>query len=145
MHSFNNIFNKFAKTIGLEICTRIHTIRKQWTDIVGEAIAGHTHPDIIKGKMLILTVDTPQWMHHIGFYKEDITVKLEPYGINEIRFRLGRLPESHHIIQRKDEPILSADDSKYLEDTLKGITDKELKETLRKLLTHGLTRGKTRV
>ncbi len=142
MQRAGNILRKFTKELGLEGGIRLNAIKNQWLNIVGQTIAVHTSPDIIKGKILTLVVDTPQWMHHLSFYKEEICKKLKPYNINEIRFRLGRLPERIDTKHQKENPLLTEEDSRYIENTIKFIKDKELKEKLRTLLVHGVTKGK---
>lgn len=142
MKSFGTIFNKIARDIGLESGRKINSIRKQWHNLVGETIAIHAYPETIRGDMLVLAVETPQWMHHLTFYKEEITLKLNAFGIKRVNFRLGKLPDSCNTAHNDKEVLLTEDDRRYLNDTLKDINDKELKEGLKKLLIHGLTKGK---
>ncbi len=141
MQHAGNILKKFTKEFGLESGIRLNAIRNQWANIVGQTIAAHTAPDTIKGKILTLTVDTPQWMHHLSFYKEEISIKLKSYDVTGVRFRLGKLPEKTNSWQERENLILTDDDLRYIENTLKNIKDKELKERFRTLLTHGLTKG----
>jgi hypothetical protein len=142
MEALNSILKKFIKDLGLESGIILNTIRNQWNEIVGQTIAAHTFPETIKGRVLTLLVDTPQWMHHLSFYKEEIIQKLKPYNMTGVRFKLGRLPERSNGRQEEDNPILTEDDQRYIENTLRNIEDEELKEKLRTLLIHGLTRGK---
>lgn len=142
MESLNNILKKFIKEFGLESGLTLNTIKSQWVNIVGQTIAAHTFPDTIKGKILILIVDTPQWMHHLSFYKEEISKKLKPYNVTGVRFRLGRLPEKTNGRQEENNLTLTEEDLRYIENTLRNIRDEELKEKLRSLLTHGLIKGK---
>jgi len=142
MKPFGTIFDKIAKDIGLESGRKIHNIRKEWSNLVGKTIATHAYPETIRGDMLILTVETPQWMHHLTFYKEEISLKLNAFGIKQVRFKLGKLPDSHNSVHEKKDLLLTEDDKRYLNDTLRNINDEELKERLRRLLIHGLTKGK---
>ncbi len=144
MQRAGNILRKFTKELGLEGGIRLNVIRNQWANIVGQTIAAHTAPDTIKGKILTLTVDTPQWMHHLSFYKEEISIKLKSYDVTGVRFRLGKLPEKANGGGERENLILTDDDLRYIENTLKNIKDEELKEKFRTLLTHGLTKGKLR-
>jgi hypothetical protein len=142
MQSLQNILKTFIKSHGLESGVVLSAIRRQWRNLVGETISAHTFPDTMKGGVLILVVDTPQWMHHLSFFKAEIIERLKPYAVNDIRLRIGRLPE-----QIKEDPStgqagLSEDDERYIDNTLKNIKDEDLREKFRTLIVHGLTRGK---
>lgn len=142
MHSLHNILKTFVRDYGLEGGVVLNTIQSRWADFVGQTIALHTFPDTIKGKVLTLTVDTPQWMHHLSFFKEEIVAKLNPYNVEEIRFKIGRLPEKTKKPLKDEDVNLSEDDLRYLENTLKGLKDQELKERFKTLMIHGLMKGK---
>jgi hypothetical protein len=143
MHPLKKILRKFIKDYGLEAGLTLTTIRKQWEKLVGGAIASHTQPEEIKGKTIFITVDTPQWMHHLGFFKQEICEKLKPYKVDEVRFKLGRLSEKDNAVKALGKKAaLTEEDFQYIEDTLKCIKDSELKEKFRVLITNALKRGK---
>ncbi|MEN8262773.1 MAG: DUF721 domain-containing protein [Nitrospirota bacterium] len=142
MQSLKGILRQFAKDFGIEGTVALKTIKNQWAGIVGQPIAVHTFPDTIKSKILTVIVDTPQWMHHLGFFKGELLQKLDGFDISEIRFRIGRLPETEKAIQEEMESDLTEDELRYIENTVKNLKDEELKEKFRKLITHGLTKGK---
>ena len=142
MQSLQSLLKKFAKDFKLEDGVVITAIRDKWTDLVGETIAVHTFPDMIKGKELTLIVDTPQWRHHLDFLKKDICEKIERYGIDEVKFRVGKIPESGGKLSKAVEAKLTEDDLRYIKNTIKNVNDEELKETFRKLIAHGLTKRK---
>lgn len=142
MQHLNTILRKLAKEYGIEGGEVLNSLRQRWCSLVGNAIAAHTFPESLKNRILSVLVDTPQWMHHLSFFKDGITAKLKPYHVGELRFRIGRIPE-----QSTDEPTmyindLSEDDVLYIENTLKSLKSEELKEKFRMLIEHGLTRGK---
>ncbi len=142
MQPLKGILRKFVKDFGIEGTVVLNTIKNQWKSIVGQTIAVHTFPDTIKSKILTIIVDTPQWMHHLGFYKEEISQKLKDFEINEIRFRIGRIPGPENEIQEEIESDLTEEDLQYIENTVKNLKDNEIKEKFRKLIRHGLTKGK---
>lgn len=142
MQSLQSLLKKFTKDFNLEGGVVITALRDKWADLVGETIAVHTFPDMIKGKELTLIVDSPQWRHHLDFLKNDICAKVERYGIAELRFRIGKIPESKGKLSRAVEAELTEDDLRYIDNTIKNVKDEELKETFRKLIAHGLTRRK---
>ncbi len=138
MQRTGNILKKLMKDYGLESGLALSVIKNRWADIVGATISAHTFPDIVKGGRIFVTVDTPQWMHHLDFYKQDICDKLKPYSITGIRFKLGKLPEKKMHEYEINRASLSEEDSRYIANTLRKIKDNELKEKLRILLTDGL-------
>jgi hypothetical protein len=145
MHSLNTVLKKFVKDFGLEGGGALTDLRKQWVTIAGQTVASHTSPFTIKNSVLTLTVDTPQWMHHLSFVKEEMIDKLEKFNINEVRFRLGKLPAPAHTVTDNCERMLTDDDKRFIENTLKSIKDKELKKSFRRLLTHALMKGKQKI
>ena len=145
MHSLNTVLKKLVKDFGLEGGAALSNLRKKWENIAGQTIASHTSPFTIRNSVLTLTVDTPQWMHHLSFVKEEMLVKLEKFNISEVRFRLGKLPGPAHTVTDNCERMLTDDDKRFIENTLKSINDKELKKRFRSLLTHALTKGKQEI
>lgn len=142
MESLRKILGQFTKDLGIESGTVLNAVRKKWADIVGPAVAAHTFPDTISSKVLIIIVDTPQWMHHLSFYKEEISDKLRFCNMEGVRFRLGRLPEKKDVPFSKEDTGLTDEDLRFLENTVNNVKDEELKEVFRKLIVHGLTKGK---
>ena len=142
MQPLNKVLGKLIKDVGIAGGVAISAVRSQWERTVGEAIALHTYPDTIKGKVLTIIVDTPQWMHHLSFFKEEITGKLKRYDVKDVRFRIGRLPELKSKKSINIEADLSESDMRYLENTVRPIKDSELKEKFKILIAHGLKKGK---
>jgi len=142
MHSLNTVLKKFVKDFGLEGGAALTNLQKQWANIAGQTIASHTSPFTIRNSVLTLTVDTPQWMHHLSFVKEEMLAKLGKFNISEVRFRLGKLPAPAHTVTDNCERMLTDDDKRFIENTLRSIKDKDLKKSFRRLLTHALTKGK---
>jgi hypothetical protein len=142
MYALNTILRKFIKDFDISSGVKLASIRTRWEGIVGGTIAAHTAPYTLKGRVLTLTVDTPQWLHHLSFFKEEIKGKLGDYQIEEIRFRIGSLPEKSHRKETDKDCEVSDSDQRYIANTLKGIKDSELKERLRSLLVHAITKGR---
>lgn len=140
MQPFQSLLRKFARDFKLEDGVVITALRDKWPDLVGEAIAIHTYPDMIRGKELTLIVDSAQWRHHLDFLKKDICEKLERYGIKALKFRIGKIPESKVRLSKAVEAELTEEDRRYIDNTIRNVKDEELRETFRKLIAHGLTR-----
>lgn len=69
-----------------------------WTEAVGEEVARHTRPKAFKGTLLLVTVDSSVWMHHLSMMKNEIITrinkKLGEDTLREIRFSIGHVEES---------------------------------------------------
>lgn len=142
MHSLNSILGRIIKDYGLEGGIVLRAVLKQWDKLVGGAIASHTSPVEIKGKLLTVNVDSPQWLHNLGFYKQDMLDKLTSFNISDIRFRIGKVAPRDNDESEAQEQMLGDDDLRYIENTLKDVKDEELRKTFRKLIVHGLSKGR---
>jgi len=111
---------------------------------MGQTIAVHTFPETVRNNVLTIIVDTPQWMHHLSFYKEDMAAKLKLYKINGIRFRVGRISAGTTKTVKTENIELSDDELKYVENVTRNIKDDELRKQFASLIKHGLTKGKLR-
>lgn len=139
MQRVGGILKKFVKNYGLETGLNLSAVKKQWISLVGQTLAAHTSPDVIKGKTIFINVDTPQWMHHLSFYKQEMLEKLKNYGIENVRLKLGRLNEdSVNKFKTTNAYQLTEEDSRYIENTIKNLKDDELKEKFRRLLSDAL-------
>jgi predicted nucleic acid-binding Zn ribbon protein len=142
MYPLHKILRKIVKSHGLEGGAVLNTLRKKWGSLMGQAIAAHTVPETVRNHILTIVVDTPQWMHHLSFYKEDIVEKLKSYNINGIRFRVGRVEAGTTKPVNTENIELSDDESKYLDSVTKNIRDEELRKQFQSLIAHGLKKGK---
>lgn len=73
----------------------LEVLRENWRGIVGEKLAGKTHPfKITKGTLWVNTIDS-SWAYQLGFMKDDlmksIRVFLEAEYVKELRFQQGSL------------------------------------------------------
>lgn len=143
MQHVGSILKKFVNDYGLEAGLTLTTIKNQWGALVGQTLAAHTSPDLIKGKTIFITVDTPQWMHHLSFYRQEILEKLKNYKIDKVRFKLGRVDENPATEYEKTSHCeLSEEDSRYIENTIRSLKDNELREKFRILLSDTLSHKK---
>ena len=59
-----------------------YPIWTEWAALVGETIAAHARPLRLRGTVLVVAADGPDWIHELRFLKRDLLARL-----NE---RLGR-------------------------------------------------------
>lgn len=152
MQRVGDILRGFLKGLGSESAITINAIRKKWESIVGKTVSVHTYPDGLRNTMLFVLVDTPQWMHHLSFYKQEILEKLNTFSVKDIRFKVGKLPEqdsgfSPELVSGQNSKAvlgktLTKEDIMYIEDTIKTVKDEALKIKLRRLFQNALIKGK---
>jgi hypothetical protein len=144
MQNLGSILRKFVKDIHISDGAVLNSLRRKWTEIVGHPVSAHTYPDIIKGKILTIIVDTPQWMHHLSFFKDELSAKLGAFHIESVRFRIGRIPDTAVNAAEERSPCLTDEDAEFIEHTVRPLEDNDLKKKFEKLMTRGLTKGKAR-
>jgi len=54
----------------------------EWAAIVGDPIARHARPQRLRGNVLVVAVDGPDWIHELRFLADDLRARLNA--------RLGR-------------------------------------------------------
>lgn len=64
-----------------------------WDGIVGEMVAENARPAAFKGRLVLVHVSSPAWIHHLQFLKDDLVGKInaalgKPL-VEEIRFKVG--------------------------------------------------------
>ncbi|WP_300667405.1 DUF721 domain-containing protein [Desulfoluna sp.] len=68
-----------------------------WTEAVGEEVARHTRPKAFRGTLLLVTVDSSVWIHHLSMMKHEIMARINKQlgeeTLREIRFSIGHVEE----------------------------------------------------
>ena len=66
-----------------------------WDSAVGDVIAQNARPEAFKGRLLLVNVNSPPWMHQLQFLKKDIIKKLNAAMgkdmVQDIKFKIGPL------------------------------------------------------
>jgi predicted nucleic acid-binding Zn ribbon protein len=69
-----------------------------WADAVGEAVAAHARPRILRDGVLLVEVDSPEWATQLRYLEEDILCRLgrkvQPGVVRSIRVVVRRPPSS---------------------------------------------------
>jgi hypothetical protein len=97
---------------------------------------------------ILLNVDSPVWLQELNYFKKDVIEKLNPYGVRDVRFKLGRVSKiikSGVQSQKSRVKPLTTEEIFYIEKTVSQINDKELKETVRRTIEKAITLNKTKV
>jgi len=90
-----DILNNVLKTCRSDCDVELSKIWNLWESAVGDVIAKNTKPEAFKGKLLLVHVNSPPWMHQLQFLKKDIIKKvnhvLGKELVQDIRFKIGQI------------------------------------------------------
>jgi hypothetical protein len=90
-----NIINDVIEQYRSEPDFALKEVWRLWDETVGKTIAQNARPSAFKGKLLIVHVNSPVWIHQLQFLKRDLISKLnaalgKPL-VEEIKFKVGTL------------------------------------------------------
>jgi hypothetical protein len=88
-----DIINSVLKTCRRDCDEELSQVWSLWKSAVGDVIAKNTKPEAFKGKLLLVHVNSPTWMHQLQFLKKDIINKVnQALGkelVQDIKFKIG--------------------------------------------------------
>ena len=121
-----------------------------WNRAVGPQIGAKAQPDRLRDDVLYVRVSTSVWMHELQFMKQDIIARLNEVlgsaAVSQIRFFIGEVdaPAVKPAAQTVSfaAAALQADEKAYIDNTLAGVSDPELKEILQKTMSRSILRGR---
>lgn len=132
--------------LGLEERMVLESLRRQWHLLFGEPLSRHIFPADLKDSELLVNVDSPVWLQQLKFFKSEMTAKLKPYHVKEVRLRLGRVQWSHRQkgLSRDQGEIrrlkaLTESDAIWIEGALKPVEDSDLKESIKRTIERSIS------
>jgi hypothetical protein len=137
------VLGPLLRNLGLESGVRLARIKNDWYEIFDEQITSHLFPVSFSDRELLLHVTSPIWMQQCSYYKSEIIKKLSAYDVQDIRFRLGRIPQKKQAISppRKTSE-LTPENRFFISELLSDVSDESLKESIKKALEKSLTARK---
>jgi hypothetical protein len=144
----DSLLKPLIRDLGIEEGVRLSEMKQKWNVLFQEPLPHHMSPSLFTGGELLLNVDSPVWLQELKFYREDIIRKLSSYGVKAIRFRLGRVVttgKSGVGNERLGVKSLKADEHSFIDKAVAGITEDDLKVTLKTAMKKAITSGKTRI
>lgn len=133
MERADSALSQLVKDLGMESALRLHRIKARWDSLFGAPLSSHIYPSRLDKGQLLINADSPAWLQQTSFYKADMLEKLGPFGVKDIRLRIGpvrRRPLRH---PHHERPLPEAD-SPLIEDLLRTVHDEELRESIRRVL-----------
>jgi hypothetical protein len=143
VNRIGGLLSPLLKGLGIEEAVRLEGIKGEWTNIFREPLSLHMHPSRLKNGELLINVDSAVWLQQISFYRAEIIGKLGPFGIKDVRFRIGRAgtgrkPQSERPQQGKSR--LDGDAMRQIEETVSGMEDSPVKESIRRAMAKALAK-----
>ena len=138
------VLGPLLRNLGLESGVRLSRIRNDWYQIFDEQITSHLFPVSFSDRELLLHVTSPIWMQQCSYHKGEILKKLSAYDVQNIRFRLGRIPQKKQGITRpRKASELTPENRLFISELLSDVNDESLREAIKKALEKSLTAKKT--
>jgi hypothetical protein len=127
------------KRLGLSAGVHLGRIRGEWHALFGPTLSAHMSPSKLAEGELLLNVDQPIWMQQLTFHKRQIVEKLGPYGVKDVRFRIGRI----HRMKTPGRPSrvpeeLSSEDAAFVNTLVSGVDDENLRQAIRRAVEKSL-------
>jgi hypothetical protein len=108
-----------------------------WNEVVGPHIATRAQPETVRNGILFVSVESSVWMQELGFMKgailERLLNRLGSPVIHDIRFKLATILRSTDIDKTAPLPELDREETERIEREIAGITDPDLRDSLRSL------------
>ena len=137
------VLGPLLRNLGLESGVRLARIRNDWYEIFDEQITAQLFPVSFSDKELLLHVASPIWMQQCSYHKSEIIKKLSAYDVQNIRFRLGRIPQKRQRISTpRKTSELTPENRIFISELLSDVSDESLKESIKKALEKSLTARK---
>jgi len=137
------VLDSLLKNLGLESGVRLARIKQDWYKLFDEQITSHLFPVSFSDGELLFHVTSPIWMQQFSYHKSEIIRKLSTYGVQNIRFRLGRVPQKKpEMTPLRKSPELTSENRLFISELLSDLNDENLKDAIKKAVEKSLTSKK---
>jgi hypothetical protein len=129
------------RDLGVSERIKLDNLRRSWASVFKGPLAGHTAPVDLKEGILTVAVDSPAWLQHLRFLKNEMASKLTSFGVSDVRLRHGSVRRGMEAAAGQgkwDGPVfrrLTEQETESIEDAVSDIEDGELRGIVRSVLT----------
>jgi hypothetical protein len=145
----SDILHHFLKKQNIILSFEKQRLQEIWSIAVGTQIAEQTSPDRLNKGTLSVKVSSSVWMQQLHFLKEEIINKInQQVGaefIKNIFFSIGDVSPVYHknqnpLLLSPESFPLKGRDKKMIEQSISSISDQELREILKRVMTKDIIR-----
>ena len=87
-----DILQQTLKTCRREANEHLVRVGECWSELVGETLGEHSRPAAMKGKLLLVHVNSSVWLHEMRFLKTDLIDKINRLSggpeVKDIKFKV---------------------------------------------------------
>jgi hypothetical protein len=141
----DSLLRPLVREFGIESGIRFIEVKKNWHTLFNEPLSCHMVPHKMTEGVILLHVDSPVWLQELNYFKKDIIEKLSPYGVKEVRFKLGQVSKrtgTEVCNQSFRLNTLAPEEVSYIEKTVSQIIDEELRGTVRRTIEKAISSKK---
>ena len=146
--SLGNILPKILKRLNVSRNFTDQNILNAWNKAVGPQISAQTPLNRLKKDTLSVKASSSIWMHQPQFMKLDIIDKtnkiLGKEIIKNIYFSIGVIPKDEENFTFPEQYPLSERDRKIVRESTTSVSDKELGNILKRVMTKEIIRRRMR-
>jgi hypothetical protein len=144
LNHIGDVLQSTFKRKKLRVSVKDQHISESWKKAVGPIIAAQTMAQNLRGDTLFVKVSNSNWMQQLQFMKQEILNKvnavLPDKTISNIYFSIGQIPSPLHKSQSEAPPDLTqyplrTRDLKIIEESTESISDEELRDILKRVMT----------
>jgi predicted nucleic acid-binding Zn ribbon protein len=130
---------KILRSRGLEGGLSEYKVFGHWEKTVGEVIALHAHPAMVRGKKLTLIVDSPAWMQQLSLLKPElikkVNIDLGRESIRDITLKLGEVtPPKRTVDALPGRVSLDQDERMTIERYVQQVRDPDIRDAIRRVV-----------
>lgn len=131
MEKTDSLLAPVLKRLGIEDGVRLARIQAAWEDIFDRPLSQHISPARYAGGELLINVESPPWLQQLTYCKRDVVNKLGPFGVREVRFRIGRIYRRERQGEAIPATTLSAEDRRFIEELIEGVADDAIRAAVK--------------
>jgi predicted nucleic acid-binding Zn ribbon protein len=149
LQKLGNILQGILKKHNINIDSEEQRLLETWNKAVGLQISAHTRPEKLKRNTLFVKVSSSVWMQQLHILKSDIIEKINQLLgkglIKNVHFSIGEIPttpsRNPYLSSFSPESYpLKDKEKKLIEKNTSSVTDHELKEILKRVMTKNIIR-----
>ncbi|NOY39182.1 MAG: DUF721 domain-containing protein [Nitrospirae bacterium] len=144
MKSITTELSDIIKDLGLYEEFRLEFLRKDFRTLFPPPMGEHLYPSTLKRGQLLIIVDSHVWLNEIRLHKEEMKKRLSGYGVESIRFKLGRVFK-----KKKGRPVPPAAPGNIPEELIEDVTlkikDPHIRESLLNAIRSSMRRHPKRI